>query len=728
MLIGSDLNWRFIDNVRMIEKARQTLIQIFGFDQFRDPQQQVVETLLEGRDAMVVMPTGGGKSLCYQLPSLVRSGTGIIVSPLIALMQDQVSALSLLGINAGCLNSSIDFEQLQQTENQLINGEIDLLYIAPERLLQPRTLALLARAKIALFAIDEAHCVSQWGHDFRPEYLQLGLLAERFPTVPRIALTATADARTREEMIERLHLQNARVFIKGFDRPNIRYRIAQKDSAKDQLLSFIRSEHANDVGVVYCMSRKRVEETAAWLVEKGFNALPYHAGLTPQLRQHNQHRFLTEESIIMVATIAFGMGIDKPNVRFVAHLDLPKSVEAYYQETGRAGRDGLAANAWMVYGLQDVIFQRQMLESGQAAADQKQIERQKLEALLGLCEITSCRRRALLSYFGEPNHPDCGNCDNCLEPVEVWDGTDVARKALSAVYRSGQQYGVNAVVDILRGDSTDRSRQKGHEKLSTWGIGKELDRTSWRSVFRQLVARGFLHVSADSYGGLYLSESCRALLKGEAEIELRRDVRPQKRVSKTTGVSRKPESQLAGQDYTLWEALRSCRRALAEAQDVPPYVIFHDATLMEMVERKPLTSVQLRRISGIGDRKLEQYGEAFLEVISDHLAQSQQAAGDMQSQEVFTLFRAGMSVEQIARQIRLSEQQVYNRLAQLISVGQLDVDEVVELDSAERQRIEDLLLSNRETVGASLRQVHQELAGVYDLGLLRCLAAGLDVR
>lgn len=728
MRIGSDLNWRFIDNVRMIEKARQTLIQIFGFDQFRDPQQQVVETLLEGRDAMVVMPTGGGKSLCYQLPSLVRSGTGIVVSPLIALMQDQVSALSLLGINAGCLNSSIDFDQLQQTENQLINGEIDLLYIAPERLLQPRTMALLARANIALFAIDEAHCVSQWGHDFRPEYLQLGLLAERFPNVPRIALTATADARTREEMIERLHLQNARVFIKGFDRPNIRYRIAQKDSAKDQLLSFIRSEHANDVGVVYCMSRKRVEETAAWLVEKGFNALPYHAGLTPQLRQHNQHRFLTEESIIMVATIAFGMGIDKPNVRFVAHLDLPKSVEAYYQETGRAGRDGLAANAWMVYGLQDVIFQRQMLESGQAAADQKQIERQKLEALLGLCEITSCRRRALLSYFGEPNHPDCGNCDNCLEPVEVWDGTDVARKALSAVYRSGQQYGVNAVVDILRGDSTDRSRQKGHEKLSTWGIGRELDRTSWRSVFRQLVARGFLHVSADSYGGLYLSESCRALLKGEAEIEFRRDVRPQKRVSKTSGVNRKPEGQLAGQDFKLWEALRSCRRALAQAQDVPPYVIFHDATLMEMVERKPLTSVQLRRISGIGDRKLEQYGEAFLEVISDHLAQSQQAAGDMQSQEVFTLFRAGMNVEQIARQIRLSEQQVYNRLAQLISVGQLAVDDVVELDRAERQRIEDLLLSSRETVGASLRQVHQELAGVYDLGLLRCLAAGLDAR
>lgn len=712
----------------MIEQARQTLIQTFGFDQFRDPQQQVVETLLAGQDALVIMPTGGGKSLCYQLPSLVREGTGIIVSPLIALMQDQVSALELLGIRAGCLNSSIEFDQLQLTEAALLQGQLDLLYIAPERLLQPRTLALLERSRLALFAIDEAHCVSQWGHDFRPEYLQLGQLAERFPAVPRIALTATADARTRQEMAERLHLQHARVFLKGFDRPNIRYRIAQKDRAKEQLLSFIRSEHSKDAGVVYCMSRKRVEDTAAWLADKGFNALPYHAGLTPQLRQHNQHRFLTEEGVIMVATIAFGMGIDKPNVRFVAHLDLPKSVEAYYQETGRAGRDGLPANAWMVYGLQDVIFQRQMLEGGQAGAEQKQIERQKLEAMLGLCEITSCRRRALLSYFGEPEHPDCGNCDNCLEPVETWDGTEVARKALSAVYRSGQQYGVNAVIDILLGDATDRARQRGHDQLSTWGIGKELDRTTWRSVFRQLVARGLLHVTPDNFGALYLSESCRGLLKGESTIELRRDVKPLRRATKASSTARKPEQQLAGGDYQLWEALRACRRELAAEQDVPPYVIFHDATLMEMVERKPLTSMQLRRINGIGDRKLEQYGSAFLEVISEHLADEQQVAADGQTEEIYTLYKAGMDVAQVARQIHLSEQQVYNRLAQLITNGQLEVEEVVELDLPERQRLEDMLLANRETQGASLRQVHQELAGLYDIGLLRCLVAGLEQR
>lgn len=609
----------------MIELARERLTHIFGFDQFRDPQQEVVSTLLEGRDALVIMPTGGGKSLCYQLPSLVRPGVGIIVSPLIALMQDQVSALSQLGIRAGCLNSSLDFDGLQATEQALLRGELDLLYIAPERLLQPRTLNLLNRTRLALFAIDEAHCVSQWGHDFRPEYLQLGQLAELYPGVPRIALTATADARTRQEMIERLQLNDARVFIKGFDRPNIRYRIAQKDRAREQLLNFIKSEHAQDAGVVYCLSRKRVEETAAWLVERGFKALPYHAGLSQQIRQHNQHRFLTEEGVIMVATIAFGMGIDKPNVRFVAHLDLPKSVEAYYQETGRAGRDGQPANAWMVYGLQDVIFQRQMMEGGQAPLEQKLIERQKLEALLGLCEITTCRRQALLNYFGEPDHPPCGNCDNCLEPVEVWDGSEAARKALSAVYRSGQQLGVNAVIEILRGESSQRSAERGFEKLSVWGIGKELDKQTWRSVFRQLVARGYLQVSPDSFGALHLAERCRPLLRGEQTIDLRRDLRPGKRGVGSTGRTYKPEMRLGREEYLLWNALRACRKTLAEEQDVPPYVIFHDATLLEMVERKPLSTLQMRRINGIGDRKLELYGREFLAVISDHLADQERA-------------------------------------------------------------------------------------------------------
>lgn len=609
----------------LFNSARRQLAEVFGFSQFRPPQDDVVNTLLEGRDALVVMPTGGGKSLCYQLPSLVRSGTGVVVSPLIALMQDQVSALSQLGIRAGCLNSSIPFEQLQQTEQQLLTGELDLLYVAPERLLQARTLALLQRTEIALFAIDEAHCVSQWGHDFRPEYMQLGQLGQLFPGVPRIALTATADTRTQTEIVTRLALSNAKHFIQGFDRPNIRYRIGQKERAREQLLTFIRSEHEQDVGVVYCMSRKRVEETAAWLCEKGFNALPYHAGLSADMRQHHQHRFLTEDSIIMVATIAFGMGIDKPNVRFVAHLDLPKSIEAYYQETGRAGRDGLPANAWMVYGLQDVLFLRQMLEASQAEDRYKQVERQKLEAMLGLCEITTCRRQVLLSYFGESHHPPCGNCDTCLEPVPVWDGTDAARKALSAVYRSGQRFGVNHVVDILLGQETEKVVQNNHHKISTWGIGKDLDRNQWRSVFRQLVARGYLKVDAEGHGVLLLNDKCRAVLKGEETLQLRKDPRTPSGKAKTdyrTAARRERNNpamrRLDPAEERLWEDLRALRKRLAQEQDVPPYVIFHDATLMEMVLYRPQTEQQMRSLSGIGERKFALYGEAFLDVIEDH--------------------------------------------------------------------------------------------------------------
>ena len=614
-----------IDTTALLHSARQSLAEVFGFSQFRQPQEEVVGTLLSGQDALVVMPTGGGKSLCYQLPSLVRSGTGIVVSPLIALMQDQVSALSQLGINAGCLNSSIPFEQLQETEHLLLTGQLDLLYVAPERLLQPRTLNLLQRTEIALFAIDEAHCVSQWGHDFRPEYMQLDQLASLFPGVPRVALTATADARTRDEIVHRLALTDAKRFVQGFDRPNIRYRIGQKEKAREQLLRFIRTEHEQDVGVVYCLSRKRVEETAAYLCDKGFNALPYHAGLSAELRQHHQHRFLTEDPIIMVATIAFGMGIDKPNVRFVAHLDLPRSIEAYYQETGRAGRDGLAADAWMVYGLQDVLFLRQMLESSQAEDRYKQVERQKLEAMLGLCEITSCRRQVLLSYFGEPEHPPCGNCDTCLEPVPVWDGTEAARKALSAVYRSGQRFGVNHVVDILLGQQTDKVLQNQHQKLSTFGIGKELDKNQWRSVFRQLVARDYLRVDADGHGVLLLNDTCRALLRGDETIQLRKDPRVPSGKGKTDfrSAGRRDRTnpamrRLDPAEERLWEDLRALRKRLAQEQDVPPYIIFHDATLMEMVIYRPQTEQQMRSLSGVGERKFDLYGDAFLDVIEEH--------------------------------------------------------------------------------------------------------------
>lgn len=707
----------------MIERALQVLKNVFGYDQFRTPQDAVIEQLCAGQDVLVIMPTGGGKSLCYQLPALVRPGTAIVVSPLIALMQDQVSALSQWGIQAGCLNSSIDFRVLQETEYRLQSGQLDLLYIAPERLLQPRTLELLQSCQLALFAIDEAHCVSQWGHDFRPEYLQLSQLCQLFPNVPRIALTATADERTRSEIIERLGLQQAAVFIQGFDRPNIRYRIGQKDRAREQLLKFLQDEHASDAGVVYCMSRKKVEETASWLSEKGFNALPYHAGLPSDIRAANQHRFLQEESMIMVATIAFGMGIDKPNVRFVAHLDLPKSIEAYYQETGRAGRDGLPADAWMVYGLQDVIWQRQMLESSNAPQSQKQIERQKLEAMLGLCEITSCRRQALLSYFGEDEHQPCNNCDTCLDPVPVFDGTDAARKALSAVYRTGQRFGVNHVVDTLIGQTTDKVKGQGHETLSTFGIGKEMDRNQWRSVFRQLVARGLLGVDAEGHGVLHLTEQCRPLLKGEDSIELRRDL-PKKRTSKYAGGGAKQQA-LDADDNRLWEALRAARKALADEQDVPPYVIFHDATLMEMVMYRPLNSNQFARLTGVGERKLALYADAFIEVIAGH---EKQPETNQQAEESFLLFQTGMTVAQVAKQQHLSEAVIYNHLAQAIGQGRLTVADVVDLPDGEVRQIEQVILESAAENGAALKPVFEQLAGVYDYAVLRCVKQGLELR
>ena len=593
---------------------QQILQTVFGYPSFRPPQDEIIQTVMEGGDALVLMPTGGGKSLCYQIPSLLRSGCGIVISPLIALMKDQVDALRQVGVRASYLNSSLDSATANKVEQALVAGELDLLYIAPERLNQERTLSLLQRSPIALFAIDEAHCVSQWGHDFRADYLQLSILHESFPDVPRIALTATADARTRAEIIHRLDLSEARQFIAGFDRPNIRYRIALKHNAKQQLLQFLKEEHSDDAGIIYCLSRKKTEEIAYWLQQQGFNALPYHAGLDTGTRADNQSRFLREDRVIVVATIAFGMGIDKPDVRFVAHLDLPKTVESYYQETGRGGRDGEPTNAWMIYGLQDVIKLRQMMAGSEGSEEHKRAEQHRLNAMLGLCEITSCRRQVLLNYFGDVLPEPCGNCDNCLEPVDTWDGTESARMALSAVYRTGQRFGVKHVVDVLLGAETDKISQYSHDQLPTYGIGKTLDNNQWSSVFRQLVARGYLSVDVERFGALRLEEKCRPLLRGEEQIELRKDSKKKeaRRLTKTF--------QSEDMDVALWEVLRECRRELAGEQGIPPYIIFHDRTLQEMCVTVPQNMEQFGRLGGVGERKLDKYGPAFLQAISEHLA------------------------------------------------------------------------------------------------------------
>ena len=603
-----------LQNDRVSDAARQILHGTFGHPEFRPGQQPIVERLIDGGDALVLMPTGGGKSLCYQIPAIVRSGTGVVVSPLIALMQDQVGALLQAGVRAAFLNSTLGLREARQVEQRLLEGRLDLLYVAPERLLTERMLDLLGRTRLALFAIDEAHCVSQWGHDFRPEYLQLAVLHERFPGVPRIALTATADAPTRREIVRRLSLERAQAFISGFDRPNIRYRVAEKRNGREQLLRFLEAEHRGDAGIVYCLSRRKVEELARWLGERGWTALPYHAGLSKELRRQHQHRFLNEEGVIIVATIAFGMGIDKSNVRFVAHLDLPKSLEAYYQETGRAGRDGLPADAWMVYGLQDVILLRRMLEGSTAEDSHKRVERQRLEAMLGFCEVTTCRRRILLGYFGDPPAEPCGNCDTCLEPVESWDGTDAARKALSCVYRTGQLFGVNYLVDVLLGKRTERILRFGHARLSTFGIGDELDAGQWRSVFRQLVARGLLTVDVEGHGSLRLTEPSRSVLRGAERVELRRDRSsvPRKRTARPASPAR------VARDPALWEALRRRRKELAEQQAVPPYVIFHDSTLVQMMEDRPATREDFGRLNGVGDRKRALYADSFLDVLREH--------------------------------------------------------------------------------------------------------------
>lgn len=604
----------------MTPTALELLNRVFGYPEFRGHQADVIDHVSAGGDALVLMPTGGGKSLCFQIPALLRPGVGIVVSPLIALMQDQVDALLQAGVRAAFLNSSLDFATMLEVERRLMRGDLDLVYVAPERLLTERFLGLMdqldERGLIALFAIDEAHCVSQWGHDFRPEYIQLSALHERYPHIPRVALTATADELTRQEIIIRLGLDTAEVFVSSFDRPNIRYTVVERDNPRKQLLAFL-ADHRGEAGIVYCLSRRKVDETAIWLNAQGVCALPYHAGLSSEMRQNHQQRFLREDGVVMVATIAFGMGIDKPDVRFVAHFDLPKSPEAYYQETGRAGRDGEPSEAWMTYGLNDVVIHRQMIEDSPSPIEQKRVERQKLDAMLAYCESAQCRRVVLLNYFGEDAVP-CGNCDVCIDPPQVWDGTVAAQKALSAALRTGQRFGAGHLIDILRGKLTDKVRQYGHDSLPTFGVGVDLDEMAWRSVFRQLLASTFMEADAHAYGALKLTDAARPILKGETVLTLRRHSLRSK--SKTSKAPSSRQSNcgvaMAGDDALYFEALRLWRAEKAREQGVPAYVILHDRTLTELAIQRPQSSNALLQIPGIGLAKAERYGEALLALLA----------------------------------------------------------------------------------------------------------------
>ncbi|MFJ3484236.1 DNA helicase RecQ [Pseudomonas sp. NPDC090202] len=703
----------------MLDQAQRVLKDIFGYDSFRGRQGAIIERVASGGDALVLMPTGGGKSLCFQVPGLLREGLAVVVSPLIALMDDQVATLEELGVSAAALNSTLTPEQQRDLANRIRLGEVKMLYLAPERLVQPRMLAFLQNLKIALFAIDEAHCVSQWGHDFRPEYLQLGQLAELFPEVPRIALTATADKRTREEIVNRLHLQNAERFLSSFDRPNIFYRIVPKEQPRKQLLAFL-SERRSDAGIVYCLSRKKVEETAAFLSDNGYPALPYHAGLPIETRAENQRRFLNEEGLIMVATIAFGMGIDKPNVRFVAHMDLPKSLEAYYQETGRAGRDGLPADAWMAYGLQDVLMLKQMLQNSEGDERHKRVEHHKLDAMLALCEETRCRRQALLAYFDEEMPNPCGHCDICVDGVQTWDATEPARQALSAIYRTGQRYGVGHLVDVLLGKENDKVQSFGHHRLAVFGVGKGRSEGEWRTLFRQLVARGLADIDLEGYGGLRLTDACRPLLRGEVTLHLRRELKPQT----TPKAAGSPASQLVrGEEREQWEALRTLRRKLAEEHGVPPYVIFPDSTLLEMLRSQPGTMAEMARVSGVGARKLERYGEAFLEVLGGGAA-APRAVTDLRH-ELISLARAGMTPMQIAGQLQCSEKNVYSLLAEAIGKQQLSLEQALDLPEDLLGEIQDAFLDGEGELPA-VAAIADQFKGRVPEGVLYCVRAALQ--
>ncbi|MDH5425544.1 MAG: DNA helicase RecQ [Gammaproteobacteria bacterium] len=703
-----------------MKNAYHALSKIFGYHEFRHHQADIIQDVLNNNDAMVLMPTGGGKSLCYQIPAILRPGVGIVVSPLIALMQDQVDALTQLGVSAGYLNSNQSAEAQNAIEQQLLNNELDLLYITPERLMSNRMLSLIAQSQIALFAIDEAHCVSQWGHDFRKEYQQLNILHQRFPDIPRIALTATADSRTRQEIIEQLDLHNARTYINSFDRPNIHYQISDQ-SSKTDLLKFIKNSHQNDAGIIYCLSRKKVEETAAWLVEQGFNALPYHAGLTPQLRETNQKRFLREEGLIIVATIAFGMGIDKPDVRFVAHLNLPKSIEAYYQETGRAGRDGLPADAWMAYGLKDMMMLKQMIQESDNEMQQR-ISHSKLDSLMALCETTSCRRFHLLDYFGEVTDKACGNCDTCLSPPETWDATEAARKALSCVYRSGQRFGIGYLTDILLGKSNDRISQNKHDTLTTYGIGTDISANEWKGIYRQLIAMGYININFEQFGALVLTDKARPLLRGEIELKLRKPTKKSSNKSET-----KQKSALRDIDQELFEALRACRYSLSQAESVPPYVIFHDKTLIEMTKMRPLMLSELGKIAGVGEKKLDKFGQQFLDIILQHDIHPW-FKNDLSEtiNSTLGLYLKQQNAQSVAETRELSLSTIYTHLSAAIKQQVIALEDINEITASDIKDIENAIELCAEGGQEGTKPIFEFLNGEIEYGIIHCVRSSLE--